>query len=75
MKMGNKGNMPFAMVAVLILLLSASMTSLTARYGDALEDVSSVEEEISRIENASDSMKRHIESGLGSILLELSLDV
>ena len=74
MKMSCRGNMSFAMVAVLILLLSAAMTGLTARYRDSSDMIASMEEEIARIESAEDGMRHHIERGLGSILLELSLD-
>ena len=74
MKGDGRGNMPFAMVAVTILVMSVFCGAVMASYERASENTLDVERDNEAVADASAGIGSHIERGLGEIILSLSRD-
>lgn len=68
-----KGTVPFAMLAVSILLITTCMTGVIGHYIETDKDVDDGSEQISTIDTSAEKVRRHIESGLGEIIRKISI--
>ena len=68
-----RGNMPFAVLAVSILLITTSMAGIIGYYTESDKDVNEASEQISSIDSSVEKIRRHIESGLGEIIRNISV--
>ena len=74
LRVSKKGNMPFAMVAVALLLLSSTFCVVYANTENAGENAENITNELSSIDDAIKFAERFIEEGLGRIIYSISAD-
>ena len=74
LRKSKRGNMPFAMVAVALLLTSSAFCIVYANIGDTKESTGSITEELNNMDDAITEAERFIESGLGNIIYQISAD-
>lgn len=67
-----KGNMPFAAIAVSILLVSTVMIGITGEYSRSESASNEMTDVISGFDESVEKMRNHIEKGLGEIILCIS---
>jgi len=74
--MGRKdeGSMPFAVAAVALLLMAGVCVAITASYERSAENAAMIEAENEASETTAGNIARHVEMGLGNIILSVSLD-
>ncbi|MDO5853327.1 MAG: lamin tail domain-containing protein [Thermoplasmata archaeon] len=70
----NRGTMPFAIVAVTILMLSVAAAAVTASYQRANDGVEGTEDDVDAVGDAVDDITTYVNMGLGSIILAVSTD-
>ena len=75
MKRDDRGSMPFAVIAVTLLIASVICAAAAASYERNSDNMASVEEQTEIIERSSAGIVRHIERGLGEIILGISTDL
>ena len=73
-KMSRKGSMPFAMVAVTILLLSSAYGIAIASVDRTEDGTSSINDEIMSVSDAIHDTRRFIEAGIGRIINNITTD-
>ena len=74
LRSSKKGQMPFAMVAV-TLLLACSVSGIVYANMDSVEDTTDdIKSELMSVEESIDDTERYIEAGLGNIINEISID-
>lgn len=69
-----EGSMPFALVAVTILVMSVACGAVMASYERASDSTDVIENDNGAADEAIVGIERHIEMGLGEIILGLSTD-
>ncbi|MDO5862323.1 MAG: lamin tail domain-containing protein, partial [Thermoplasmata archaeon] len=69
-----RGTMPFAIVAVTILLMSVGAAAVTASYQRANDNVETAEDDVEAVDDAVDDITSYIDRGLGEIILAISTD-
>lgn len=67
-----KGNMPFAMIAVLLLLTSVALGGVIYRYNDSDTSVDRIENDMIAMDEAVADVTSYVNSGLGGIVRGLS---
>lgn len=72
MRKSRKGNMPFAIIAVTLLLLSSSYVIVSSQIESSGENGRNVGLELELIGDVMESTERFIEKGLGEIIFSLS---
>ena len=70
----DRGNMPFALVAITVLLLASAYGVVAARAEEAGERTGNVGTEIDLIDESAGNIRRFIERGLGEIVFGISTD-
>lgn len=73
MRIDGFGGMPFAVVAVALLLMSASLVAVVDRYGESADDAEGALDGIEDTDIALADMQAHINLGLGGIVRGLSV--
>ena len=66
--------MPFAMVAVALLLLSSAFCVVYANTENAKDNAENITDELTSIDDAIEYAERFIEEGLGKIIYDISAD-
>ena len=66
--------MPFALVAVALLLLSSTFCIVYANIDDAKDNTENITDELSNMDDVISSTERFIEDGLGKAIYEISAD-
>ena len=66
--------MPFALVAVALLLVSSAFCIVYANINSAKENTQSITDELNSMDDAIDETERFIETGLGNIIYQISAD-
>jgi len=74
MKMNDRGSVPFAVIAVTLLIMASVCAAVAAGYERASDNAELVEEETALLDRAGSEFERHIERGLGEIVRSLSTD-
>lgn len=69
-----RGNMPFAVIAVTILMMTVMCGAVFASYDRASQDAEDLERESESIEVSRDGIAMHVDRGLGEIILSISND-
>ena len=69
-----RGNMPFALVAVTILLVASSYCVVSASIRETEQEEKGVQEQIENLDDSVDSTRSFIESGIGSMIYEICTD-
>lgn len=69
-----RGNMPFAVIAVTILMMTVMCGAVFASYDRASQDAEDLERESESIEVSRDGIAIHVDRGLGEIILSISND-
>ncbi len=67
-----KGQMPFALIAITLLLLGSMYGVITANINDSEDTTQTITTELMSISEAIDDTKKYIESGIGDIINEIS---
>lgn len=74
MRIDRTGGMPFAVVAVALLLASASMAAVVHQYGDAGEGAGGAAGEVDAVDAAIAGIEVYVNRGLGGIVGSISTD-
>ena len=74
LRRSNRGSMPFAMVAVALLLVSSTFCVVYANTNDAKENTENITGELTSMDDAIEFAERFIEEGLGKIIYDISAD-
>jgi len=74
MNLGDHGSVPFAVIAVTLLVMASVCAAVAAGYERASDNAGLVEEETALLDRAGSEFERHIERGLGEIVRSLSTD-
>lgn len=69
-----KGTMPFAVLAVSILLVTTCMAGMVGYYVETDRNTDEGSENISTIDTSAEKIRGHIESGLGEIIRDISVN-
>ncbi len=67
-----RGSMPFAVIAVAILMASVAIGAVTYRYGVADESMDSITDDIDAVDEALLDITAYVNRGLGEIVMNLS---
>lgn len=73
-KSDRRGNMPFALVAVTILLVASSYCVVSASVRETEQEEEGVQEQIDTLDDSVDSTRSFIESGIGNIIYTICTD-
>ncbi len=73
-KTDHKGNMPFALVAVTMLLVASSYCVVSASVKETEKDEEGVQNQIDALDESIDSTRSFIESGIGNLIYEVCTD-
>lgn len=71
---GTEGSMPFAIIAVTILLLSVGAAAVTAGYQRAEDNSDRAMDEIDAVDKSIDNIEAYVNRGLGEIIRSVSTD-
>ena len=74
LRRNERGNMPFALVAVALLLVSSVFCVVYANIGETKDSTENITAELSNIDDAISDAERFIENGLGDIIYQISAD-
>ena len=74
MRRDGGGSMPFAVVAVTILMMSVVCGAVMASYDRASDNAEDIERENEAIEASMEGIAMHVDRGLGEIILSISND-
>lgn len=74
LKRSNKGQMPFALIAVTLLLMAACFGAITYSIEHKEDTTENITEEIFSVTDGIENTEEYIEAGLGSIINKISTD-
>ena len=74
MNSDRRGSMPFAVVAVTILMMSVICGAVMASYERASDNAEDIERESDAVEASMEGIAMHVDRGLGEIILSISND-
>ena len=72
LRSSHKGQMPFAIVAVALLLLAGTYGMAAAALNKTENNIENIQDEMDSIGKAADETKKFIERGIGDIILDMS---
>lgn len=71
---GGRGNMPFTLVAITVMILASAYGAVCAASQDADDRTDSVFSDMFEMDDAAENTRRFIEGGLGEIIRDVSTD-
>ena len=71
---GRRGNMPFAVVAIALLMIASAYAVTSSSMNDTMEDAENVEDGIDAVDSAVSGISSFVKMGLGEIVHDVSTD-